>query len=56
MNENSKYSLGFKCNFFSKLYLEILLRYKTKKKKCSCHNIIYIKQQKCEQIIFRLVL
>lgn len=32
MNENSKYSLGFKYNFFSKLYLEILLYYKTKKK------------------------
>lgn len=31
MNENSKYSLGFKYNFFSKLYLEILLYYKMKK-------------------------
>lgn len=55
MNKNSKHSLGFKCNFLSKLYLKF--SYITKRrKKCSFHNTIYTKQQKCEQIIFRFIL
>lgn len=53
MNDHSKHNLDFKYNFISKLYLEILLYYR-KKKKCSCHNIIYKKQQRCEQNISSL--
>lgn len=55
MNENNKHNPGLKYNFFFKLYLEIIVYYR-KKKNCGCHNPIYKNQQKCEQIIFKLIL
>lgn len=50
MNENSKHHLGFKYNFSSKLYLEILLYYRKKENNIAA-IILFIKSNSVSKLI-----